>query len=123
MMNLAKCILTTLIDALEKAGPEIKFFKTFRSVPSTYFGVTSIEGSHIVETTIENGHVVHDNYGRTVVVTERLVNGVVHYIERSLFNGGETDITDDVEEDEIMFSGSIEQCWYKWYQLTHIKIK
>ena len=110
-----KRIFMGIIEALENDA-EFRFFKNFNSVPSTYFGITSINGSETIRSTIFNGHVVRDNYGRIIVVTEQAVNGSIRYIERSLFNGGETDITDDIEDD-FLFSGSIEQCWYRWYQL------
>lgn len=111
-----KNAIANVMNAIEEANSKIEFFKKFGAVPSTYFGVTSIEGSHRVETTIFNAHVVRDNYGKILVVTERIIDGTIHYIGRSLFNEGEIDVTNDVE-DEILYSGSIERCWYKWYQL------
>lgn len=113
MMNLAKGILTTLIDALEKAETEVSFFKEFKTVPSSYFDVTSKDGPQTIRSEIFHGHIVRDTNGRKVVVTETMINGEIHYFERSIFNTGTIDITDKIEE--IIYSGSIENCWYKWY--------
>lgn len=110
-----KKIVMGIVETLEE-NAEFSFFKNFSSVPSTYFGTTVIDGAHKIKTTIFNGHVVRDNYGRVIVVTEQMIDGNIHYIERSLYNEGEIDITEDVE-DEFLYSGSIERCWYKWYQL------
>lgn len=115
--EILKGILTTIITTIEKTEAEVNFFKTFKSVPSSYFDDTSRNGSHSsIRSQIFHGHVGRTKCGHIVVVTEMLVDGNVHYIERSLFNGGTKDITDQVEK--VIYSGSIENCWYRWYQLT-----
>lgn len=103
----------------EEAGDKASFFKEYKSVPASYFDITSKDGAHTIRSQVFNGHVVRTSDNRKVVVTEMFDNGSIRYFERSMFNSGTVDITDKMEE--IIYSGSVENCWYKWYLYQHQK--
>lgn len=107
-------LLVVLSHVFEEAGDRSHFFNEYKSAPSSYFDITSKDGAITIKSDIFHGHVVRTTNNRKVVVTEILDNGEIRYIERSLFHSGTADITESVEE--IIYSGSVENCWYKWYQ-------
>lgn len=117
IFNIISGILMIMSGKCEEVGDRASFFNEYKTVPSSYFDITSKEGPQTIKSEIFHGHVVRTVDNRKVVVTEMFDNGKIRYFERSLFNTGAIDITDKMEE--IIYSGSIENCWYKWYLYQH----
>ena len=111
--------LTDQADIIEEesrnAQLQHEWFSRFKALPSTYNTTTRISEHEKVTTPTSVGVLLTDKEGENtwVATVNHDVDGTLFYELRNLF----TTATKRINPDEVtvIYTGSIENCWLRWY--------
>ena len=111
--------LTDQAEVLEEKTREAQlqqeWFSRFKSLPASYRIKTYRSKSNWVEYEAENGVLIYGNDGGDVRVAIPFIdeNGNKKFLVKNIFGDEEEEI--EREEATVLYKGSIENCWLRWY--------
>ena len=112
-------------DAIESKSRQAQlrneWFSRFKSIPATY-RVTTYRGATKVEFETDSAVLICDREGGEVNVTSPFVdeNGNKMFLVRDIYGVDEYAIPR--EEVILLYKGSVENCWLRWYTSAKNKL-
>lgn len=133
LKNIADVITTELVERVEESVDSYEakarhsqirkeWFSRFHSLPALYHVTTYRSSTYKVEFETDNAVLVAEKDGGGVYVATPFVDesGTKMYMVRDIYGVDEYAIPR--EEVTILYKGSVENCWLRWYISTKNKL-
>lgn len=121
--------LTEKADILEEKAVNAKlrdaWFCKFDSLPSSYNITTKISEHETVTKSTSVGVLLTDAEGETTMVAtvNHDVDGSIYYEGRNIFTSATKRIDPYKDKVTVIYTGSIENCWIRWYDFEKKNLK
>lgn len=121
--------LTEKADIIEEktvnAQLRNEWFSKFATLPSSYTITTKVGEHETVTSTTNVGVILTDAEGETTMVAtvNHNVDGSIYYEGRNIFTSATKIIDPYKDEVTVIYTGSIENCWIRWYSFEKKNLK
>lgn len=121
--------LTEKADIIEEKAVNAKlrdaWFSKFDTLPSSYNITTKVSEHETITTMTHVGVLLTDAEGETTMVAtvNHDVDGSIYYEGRNIFTSATKIIDPYKDEVTVIYTGSIENCWIRWYDFEKKNLK